>query len=94
MRCERCENTGTKHKVYRNDINNSYTNSEEIDSSTFWDEDDKYHNHNPGSYTAGYTCSNGHKFLEAKYGHCWCGWSGGKDSISHDWFDRGRGNER
>ncbi len=44
-------------------------------SPAFYDEDGKYHDHDPNKKTAEYACSNGHKWVETSRGKCpSCDW--------------------
>jgi hypothetical protein len=40
----------------------------------FYDNNGKYHRHNPNEYVTYYACSNGHKWAEKYRYSCWCGW--------------------
>jgi len=43
-------------------------------SPPFYDEEGKYHDHDPNSSSTSYSCSNGHTWAESSRSSCWCGW--------------------
>lgn len=67
MICSECLKLGLKSRVY---VGRGTTTL--IYSAPFYDEDGKYHNHNPNINTTEYSCSNGHKWVEHSKSHCWC----------------------
>jgi hypothetical protein len=40
----------------------------------FYDEDGKFHCHDPNVTTFNHKCSNGHEFSKSQKETCWCGW--------------------
>jgi hypothetical protein len=43
---------------------------------SFYDEEGRYHSHNPNVRNITLTCSNHHTWVvKHHYGTCWCGWS-------------------
>jgi DNA-directed RNA polymerase subunit RPC12/RpoP len=43
----------------------------------FWDDDGRWHSHDPNSSERGLRCRGcGHVWAEKTYATCWCGWSG------------------
>ena len=42
---------------------------------SFYDEDGKYHYHDPNKRSNKYSCSNGHQFVLGEYKECWCGFN-------------------
>jgi len=43
-------------------------------SPPFYDEEGRYHDHDPNIRTTQYECSNGHQWAETTRPSCWCGW--------------------
>ena len=41
-------------------------------SAPFYDEEGRYHSHNPNTTTTEYSCSNGHRWSESVKPKCWC----------------------
>lgn len=41
-------------------------------SAPFYDEEGRYHSHNPNTTTTEYSCSNGHRWRESVKPKCWC----------------------
>ena len=68
MICSECLELGLKSKVYVGCGSTTLAYSE-----PFYDEDGRYHNHNPNITTTEYSCSNGHKWTESSNYRCWCG---------------------
>lgn len=72
MKCSECVEAGTPSKVY---VGASTTTC--MSGESFYDEDGKYHKHNPNRMTTGYRCSNGHRWSENQWARCLqtdCGW--------------------
>ena len=69
--CEACKNSGQISKVFPCGETQTL-----IGYKPYYDEDGKYHNHNPNSTRTYYKCSNGHAWTDVKPYSCWCGWSG------------------
>ena len=69
MICPECKRQGLKSRVYvgTSSVTLMY-------SAPFYDEEGKYHDHDPNTRTTSYSCSNGHKWVESSCGSCWCGW--------------------
>ncbi len=69
MKCPQCISEGSKSFV-----NLGGSLSTLMCSDPFYDEDGKYHNHDPNTSVSHYACSNGHKWTELSKPSCWCGW--------------------
>ena len=70
--CGECQAEGRKSKLYARGESSTCMGGTEA----FWDEEGKFHVHNPNTRTKGYVCSWGHHFGETVKGSCWCGWKG------------------
>jgi hypothetical protein len=71
MICPQCREAGKKSRVY---VGGNYTTC--MYSPPFYDEEGRYHNHDPNSTTTDYTCSNGQSWQSVGKTGCWCGWPG------------------
>ena len=67
MKCKECVANGQKSKVYP-----GYSTTTCAGVQTFYDEDGKFHIHDPNVTTTTYTCSNGHEWVEDKRSKCFC----------------------
>lgn len=77
MKCPVCVKEGLRSKVY-----GGIGLSTLVYYEPFYDEDGEYHDHDGNAFTADYSCSYGHEFTVTSYKKCWCGWSGGEDSVT------------
>ena len=75
MICPTCEKEGEKSKVYSQGGSSTL-----LGYSPFYDEEGRYHNHDPNRTTAYYECSRGHRWSAIIDNSCWCGWSTKKES--------------
>ena len=69
MKCPQCVKEGKKSHI---NVGTSTTTL--MYCPPYYDEDGKYHHHDPNYVTTNYTCSNGHEWAETTYDSCWCGW--------------------
>lgn len=67
MKCQKCVEQGLESKVY---VGTTMTTL--AYSAPFYDENGRYHYHNPNTTTTEYRCSNGHSFTETMTPVCWC----------------------
>lgn len=65
MKCPVCEQQGKKSTLRGG---GSFTTC--MCGETYWDEDGKYHNHDPNRISTGYHCSNGHEFSVSSRSPC------------------------
>jgi len=76
MKCPYCVEEGKKSCVTEQGGSTTCMGWE-----AYYDEDGKYHNHNPNHHSGGYYCSNGHSWAESYLSRCGnCDY--GKDSRS------------
>jgi len=68
MICVLCRNENKKSRVYVMDV--QYDSKEAQDR--FFDEDGKWHVHDPNPTNTTYHCTNNHEWTEVKYAKCWC----------------------
>jgi len=69
MICPECKKLGLKSKIF---IGLSYTTA--LNGSQFFDEEGRFHDHDPNTTTTSYSCSNGHSWIVKSNKKCWCGW--------------------
>ena len=69
MKCSQCIEEGKKSFVY---VGPALMTA--IYSPLYYDEDGRYHFHDPNVKTQELTCSNGHVWVEKSGDSCWCGW--------------------
>ena len=69
MKCSACEKEGKRSIVQQGG-----TFSTLMGVHQYYDEDGKYHCHDPNTHTTSFRCSNGHDFGESRNNECWCGW--------------------
>lgn len=81
MKCPTCVAEGKKSRV---EIGR--TSRTCLGHSPFYDEDGKYHNHDPNRSTTQYHCSNGHAWQDVSYTECWCGYGKKCDANLKDGF--------
>lgn len=67
--CPTCMAAGEKSKVYGPSLL-----STAMFVPPFWDEEGRYHSHDPNVRKRTYECSRGHQWTELVGGRCWCGW--------------------
>lgn len=65
MICPKCKEEEKKSIVYA-----GYGMSTLVGYTPYYDEDGKYHSHDPNSNTTNYTCSNGHSFSVSRKSPC------------------------
>lgn len=70
MRCPECIEGGVKSRVFTNGSSTTL-----MGHSPYYDEDGRYHNHDPNIRQSSYRCSNGHAWSQEDTHTCWCGWS-------------------
>lgn len=68
MKCQECEAENKKSSVYP-----GMSMSTSMGYHQYYDEDGRYHDHDPNFTTTGYRCSNGHEWKEHYRSKCWCG---------------------
>jgi hypothetical protein len=69
MKCPICVSVGQTSKFYWD--SGGYGTS--MCGDSYYDEDGKYHNHDPNVEKRSCRCSRGHEFLVAVRHKCWCG---------------------
>lgn len=67
MKCPTCVEEGNKSIV---SVGGSITTA--MASHQFYDENGKYHLHDPNTSSTQYRCSNGHDWTESSKNKCWC----------------------
>jgi hypothetical protein len=68
MKCPTCEAQGTRSIVY---VGPSTTTT--LSGQVFYDEDGRFHMHDPNTTTSEYNCSLGHRWsVQAPAHQCWC----------------------
>lgn len=68
--CAECQESGTKSRVYPPPGRIVTA----MASYPYYDEEGRYHNHDPNGWTEEWSCSRGHRWLRSGAGRCWCGW--------------------
>lgn len=69
MKCPVCVSEGR-----RSTVQVGISTATLMSGSTYYDEDGRYHNHDPNYTTTGYSCSNGHEWTGTSDApKCWCG---------------------
>ncbi len=77
MKCPKCLEDGLKSKVYTHGGTSTCMMGE-----TYYDEEGKYHDHDPNIHCMKYHCSNGHDFVvSVVYG---CKACGTEDEVTED----------
>lgn len=69
MICEECKKNKQRSLSYPGGSTSTL-----LGFQPYFDEDGKYHNHDPNKITTYYNCSNGHKWVNSYVQSCWCGW--------------------
>jgi hypothetical protein len=69
--CEECQKEGLKSTVV-----SLGTFSTCMGWNPFYDEEGRYHAHDPNYRNERLNCSNGHVFIRPIKNTCWCGWEG------------------
>lgn len=67
MKCPRCIEESQKSKVYV-----GISTSTLLHSPPFYDEEGRFHYHDPNTTTTHYSCSNDHDWQESACNKCWC----------------------
>ena len=67
MKCPECEKAGEKSCVYPQGSSRTM-----LMGCEYYDEEGRYHQHDPNVTTTGYRCSNGHEWVEKHIAKCWC----------------------
>ena len=75
MKCPVCEKENQTSRVYADDGGIVTL----VGYCPYYDEDGKYHSHDPNVMTSTYTCSNRHYFQIKRSNKCWCGWNKEKE---------------
>jgi len=65
MICPRCKELRLKSKVYDHGGRKTL-----MSHSPYYDEEGKYHSHDPNTVTYDYACSKGHRFTHSYRGDC------------------------
>lgn len=70
VRCPQCVAAGARSTVRTSGVSRTLACSQE-----YWDEDGRYHSHDPNRHTTRWFCSNGHVWAVNSYPVCpSCGW--------------------
>lgn len=69
MKCKECVKENLKSQV---SIGSTTTTC--MGYNNYYDEDGKYHFHNPNIVSTEMRCTNGHTWSEKSKPSCWCGW--------------------
>ena len=72
--CPQCKEAGLKSEVYPGAGRTTL-----MGWQPYYDEEGKYHSHDPNTTTIHFQCSNGHSWIEKKHNSCWCGWPDKQD---------------
>lgn len=68
MKCPTCEAQGTRSIVYVGPSSSTC-----MSGSVYYDEDGRYHQHDPNTHTTAYNCSLGHGWVMTTNANpCWC----------------------
>lgn len=67
LKCPECVKNGRRSRVT---IGTGITTL--AYSPPFYDEDGRYHAHDPNTTTVYYSCSNGHIWIDSRRSKCWC----------------------
>jgi 5-deoxy-D-glucuronate isomerase len=68
--CEICRSEGKKSRVTPHGGTRHLLGWE-----SYYDEEGKYHAHDPNYLMASFSCSNGHSWQKNIPNTCWCGWT-------------------
>ena len=66
MICKQCKSDGKTSRVY--DPGGGFSTL--MCDERYYDEQGKWHRHDPNGMTKSYSCSNGHKWAETTYSNC------------------------
>lgn len=69
MKCPECVKENKKSFV---NVGMSMTTA--MYAAPFYDEEGKYHHHDPNTTSTEYSCSNGHRWTHKSTSTCWCGY--------------------
>ena len=69
--CPECRDQGARSRVYWNGGENQGT---AVAVDRFWDEQGRFHHHDPRISHDRYRCTEGHEFQISSRNKCWCGW--------------------
>jgi hypothetical protein len=69
--CPECKATGLKSRV-----NPGMAMETCMGVDSYYDEEGRYHRHDPNITTQGFVCSNGHSWYTKTPSVCWCGKAG------------------
>ena len=67
MICKLCQAEGRTSRI---DVRGGPTTA--MTSSYFYDEEGRYHAHDPNKQTIVFACTNGHTWVDATEDKCWC----------------------
>ena len=73
MICSTCRPEGEVSRVY---VGSSWTTL--MGGCSFYDEQGRFHDHDPNTTTIEYRCSRGHRWVEKSKHECWCAVGGEK----------------
>lgn len=76
MICPACKSEGRTSKVYP-----GLTETTCLGYTPFYDEEGRFHDHDPNRRRSRMRCSNGHSWPETYRAKCWCGWPEPKREI-------------
>lgn len=74
--CQTCQEAGGT-SCCRVSRSGSFANMVYAPVRTYYDEEGRYHSHDPEEYTDSYVCSKGHGWTKTIRKSCWCGWVNG-----------------
>lgn len=89
MKCPECERLGLRSRVR---IGSGFSTA--MCGDSFYDEDGRYHNHDPNTVTWHYSCSNGHEFGRSETKRCPvadCDWN---KHAAGEYYARRRAEQR
>lgn len=67
MKCKQCNEEGLTSRV---EVGPGFRTA--MCAVPYYDEQGRYHYHDPNTSTYTYQCSNGHEWSESSTSHCWC----------------------
>jgi len=67
MKCEECQKQGLTSRIYVGG-----TTATLMAAEYYYDEEGRYHAHDPNNLTTTFACSNGHHWSETSRDECWC----------------------
>jgi hypothetical protein len=81
MICQKCKAEGKKSRV--NVPMGGFSTC--MAWQNYYDEDGKYHHHDPNSHSSTYSCSEGHRWHVTTYSQCFsCDFNEGRDTVTYD----------